>query len=206
MFIPSHLLLLPPLPCLTCTDIHPHLFLLLPSTEFTITEFQNNRLGVQSRILDEFRSKIEPSGPDLYLFSTAVSVQLRNLEIPVAYSDAVSAKQRAAEEIQLAENQRVQIVTEANTLKLNAVITANEIVNAASSDADIRIEEASYKANATLLEFSSEASIYTNLITSLNLTSEGFLSYMGTRMVESKSQVSISGLEPAKLSYREDLV
>lgn len=173
--------------------------------EKSITQFQNDRLGVQSSILNEFREKIEPSGADLNLFSSAVSVQLRNLEIPVAYSNAVSAKQRAAEEIDLAENQRVQIVTEANTLKLNAVITASEIVNAATSDADIRIEEASYKANATLLEFSSEAAIYTNLITSLNLTSEGFLSYMGTRLVESKSQVSINGLEPAKLSYREDL-
>ena len=160
---------------------------------------------MQTSILDEFREKIEPSGADLNLFSSAVSVQLRNLEIPEAYSNAVSAKQRAAEEIDLAENQRVQIVTEANTLKLNAAITANEIVNAATSDADIRIEEASYKANATLLEFSSEASIYTNLITNLDLTSEGFLSYMGTRLVESKSQVSIDGLEPAKLSYREEL-
>ena len=87
---------------------------------FNITGFQNDRSSVQAQILTEFRDKIESVPGDNKLYSDAVEVQLKNLEIPISYSAAVAQKQKAEEDIDLAKNQRAEVN---QILSLNATST-----------------------------------------------------------------------------------
>ena len=53
----------------------------------------------------------------------AISLSLENVGLPLRYQEAVSAKQSAEEDIQLAKNQRQESMTQART-KLNSAQTA----------------------------------------------------------------------------------
>ena len=91
------------------------------------------------------------------LYSRAVDLQLRNVELPPAYANAVSEKQSAEEDIELARNQRMQSLTAANTQLLTAQREAEKILDQAKNNASIRKKDAEFRANATLLEYQTEA-------------------------------------------------
>ena len=58
------------------------------------------------------------------VYARAISLQLRNVELPEEYRESVSEKQSAAEDITLAQNQRSQETTKVGELyKLNPVHT-----------------------------------------------------------------------------------
>jgi len=175
--------------------------------EFPIQDFQGKRAAVQARMLEFFKQKIEPSedGSSPGLYSRAVDLQLRNVQLPTAYASAVSNKQSAEEDIELAKNQRTQSLTAANTQLLTARRTGEKTLDNARNSANIRRKEAEYKANATLLEYQTEAQTYATIKNDLQLTSEGFLAYMGNRAIESQKNPNLRVLEPATLSYREEL-
>ena len=177
-------------------------------SDFTIASFQNQRGTIQSRLLENLRLKLEgdPSDEqDNGVYAVAISVQLRFLQLPAEYQNAVAEKQSAEEDIVLARNQRRQETTKATTELLAAQEEARKILETATTEAEILITEAKLKAEETLFAFEQEASSIVKAKSSLNLTTEGVLAYTENMLIAQTKKLRVSAGEPAKLSRKDEL-
>ena len=177
-------------------------------SDFTIASFQNQRGTIQSRMLENLRLKLEgdPSDEqDNGVYAVAISVQLRFLQLPAEYQNAVAEKQSAEEDIVLARNQRRQETTKATTELLAAQEEARKILETATTEAEILITEAKLKAEETLFAFEQEASSIVKAKSSLNLTTEGVLAYTENMLIAQTKRLRVSAGEPAKLSRKDEL-
>jgi len=174
---------------------------------FTISNFQNKRGIIQSTMEERVREKLE--GTDEAgsggVFARTISLQLRNVNLPEEYRQAVASKQSAAEDITLAKNQRTQETTKAMTLLLSSKEEARKINQTAANNAAISIKEAELRAEEIKFAFETEAAIIAKVRENLNLTTEGVLAYLANRMVEKASALSIQAGEPARLSRKDEL-
>jgi len=76
-------------------------------SEFQISNFQNKRGIIQTTMEENLRTKLEgirEDGSD-GVYARAISLQLRNVDLPEEYRVAIREKQSAAEDIVLAQNQ-----------------------------------------------------------------------------------------------------
>ena len=176
-------------------------------SEFDIANYQNQRGAIQTAMEDNLRIKLEGPNADGVsgVFARAISLQLRDVFLPAPYKDAVAAKQAAAEDIELAKNQRTQETTKAGTLLLAAQEEARKILDTALNDANVTLTEAALKAEEITFSFATEAQVVLRAKDSFNLTTEGILSFMANRLYESVPNLRVSAGEPAKLSRKEEL-
>ena len=121
------------------------------------------------------------------------------------YQAAVAEKQAAEEDIALAENQRKQETTKAETELLAAQEEAKRIMATATNEAEVLLTEAMLKAEETIFAFAQEAETLVNVKESLNLTTDGLLAFLATKLVEDAPYLHVSSGEPAQLS-RADLL
>jgi len=186
--------------------------------DFNIGSFQGERALVQERMFQYLKLKLEGTAgvvesnvslayqsQERGLYAIAIDLALSSLSIPPRYQSAVEAKQSAEEDIQLAGNQRVGLVTDASKHLASAETAANVIRLEAHEQSTVIVKNAEFRANATKLEFEKEAETYKAVMESLSLSNEGFLAYLGTRMVENTGDAKIALTEPAIASYRDEL-
>jgi regulator of protease activity HflC (stomatin/prohibitin superfamily) len=176
-------------------------------SEFTITNFQNQRGIIQTRMEANLRLKLEgESGTGVDgVYARAISLQLRNVDLPEEYQQAVREKQSANEDIALAQNQRTQETTKAQTQLLSATEEARKILDTATSDAELLLTEARLKAQETLFALETQAKTIVNVKESLNLTSSGVLAYMQNELIAKAQNLKVSAGEPAELSRKDEL-
>jgi len=175
---------------------------------FTISNFQNKRGIIQSKMEELLREKLEGMTGDgaSGVYARAISLQLRNVELPEEYRTAVQEKQSAAEDITLARNQRTQETTKARTQLLSAKEEARKINNTAVNNALVLTTQAGLRAQEISYTFDTEAQILSNVKAQLNLTTQGLLAYIANRLIESeKTSVKLQATEPASLSVRDEL-
>jgi prohibitin 2 len=139
------------------------------------------------------------------VYARAISLQLRNVELPEEYQQAVTEKQSANEDIALAQNQRTQETTKAQTQLLSATEEARKILDTAISDAELLLTEARLKAQETLFAFETQAKTIVNVKESINLTSAGVLAYLQNELIASAEKLKVSAAEPANLSRKDEL-
>ena len=176
-------------------------------SEFNISNFQNKRGIIQNRMEENLRLKLEggeESGDD-GVYALAISLQLRNVDLPEEYRNAVEEKQSAEEDIALAKNQRTQETTKAMTALLTAKEEARKISNTAVNDAAVTLTEARLKAEETQFAFETEAGVIVRVKESLNLTTEGVLAYMTNTLLSEVPNLKVSAEEPARLSRKDEL-
>ena len=176
-------------------------------SEFNISNFQNQRGQIQATMQENVRLKLE-GDPERGLegvYAMAVSLQLRNLELPSEYTAAISEKQSAEEDIALAQNQRKQEKTKAETNLLRAQEEARKIRDTAINEAEVLLTEATLKAEETIFSFEKEAETIVQVKQALNLTTEGVLAYLANTLLSEAQQLKITTGEPAKLSRSEEL-
>jgi SPFH domain / Band 7 family len=142
---------------------------------------------------------------DKGVYARAVSLQLRNIELPSAYKDAVTEKQSAEEGIALAMNQRKQNVTKAETELKTSMEQARKILDTAINDANITLTQANLKAQETTFAFTTEAEVLVRVKNSLNLTTDGVLAYLSNQLYASVQNLHVTVAEPAKVSRQEEL-
>jgi SPFH domain / Band 7 family len=142
---------------------------------------------------------------DKGVYARAVSLQLRNVELPSAYQDAVTAKQSAEEGIALATNQRKQNVTKAETELKTSIEQARKIRDTAINDANITLTQAKLKAEETSFAFATEAQVLVRVKQSLNLTTDGVLAYLSNQLYATVQNLHVTVAEPAKVSRQEEL-
>jgi len=130
-------------------------------SEFNVSNFQNKRGEIQTTMEDKIRTKLEETEDDGSdgVYARAISLQLSNVDLPDEYRQAVADKQAAAEYIILAQNQRTQEATKAETTLLAAQEEARIINNTAINDAEILLTEAEIKAQETTFAFKTEAGV-----------------------------------------------
>lgn len=175
---------------------------------FEVSNFQNKRGVIQSTMEDYLRIKlegVEGSSDDVGVYATALSLQLRNVDLPSEYREAVSEKQQAAEDITLAKNQRLQLTTKARTQLLSAREEAKKINDTAINEAEVLLTEAALKAEEIEISYRTEAEVIRGVKEDLGLTSEGVLAYMTTRMYSEAEGLEIVAGEPARLGRQNEL-
>lgn len=177
-------------------------------SEFSISNFQNKRGIIQSTMETNLRTKLE--GPDgtgvTGVYARAISLQLKDVQLPKEYLDSVSEKQTAAEDITLAQNQRLQETTKASTELKEAQEEAKKINQTAHNEAAVLLTEANLQAQEIEYAFAKEAQVYSKVRADLNLTEEGLLAYITNRVYEGvDGKVKVNAAEPARLSWKDEL-
>jgi len=165
---------------------------------FNTTEFQASRGEFQRRLEEILKKRYEDLNCDVD------DLQVNNIQRPDEYEAAIRSKERAKEDIQVAQEERPRQVTEANTLLREAESEAKIIRDKAESDARIRTLQAEKEAEAIIEQYNKEAEAYEAIMGAqgLKFTPEGFISYMGVRVIaDAKNPVFIGMDSPAKASY-----
>mmetsp|Transcript_12766 Transcript_12766/g.37116 ORF Transcript_12766/g.37116 Transcript_12766/m.37116 type:complete len:385 (+) Transcript_12766:132-1286(+) len=176
--------------------------------EYNVSNFQNQRGAIQAAMEANLRLKFSgdpDDDEDFGVYAEAISLQLRNVDLPEAYQTAVAEKQSAEEDIELAKNQRKQEITKAQTEFLAAKQEAQRILDIARNDADVLITEADLKASETTFSFAKEAETLASVKQSLNLTTDGVLAYVTNTMLENVSSLRVTAGEPATMSRKDEL-
>lgn len=201
-------------------------------SEYDVTDFQSKRNAIQDTMFKNLGQKLEGKSipgtnptlgsggdvtsanlvdpfdddeDDVGVFALASSLQLKNVELPSQYKNAVAQKQRAEEDINLAKNQRVQQTTRAETEKQAAEQEAEKIMANAETGAAIILTEAQLKANETLFAFEKETQVLEQAKVKFNLTPNGVLAYMTNQLYASVEDLSVVVGEPARISRKDDL-
>jgi len=179
-------------------------------TAFNITSFQSLRNLIQIDMFDELKLKLEGTeGTTLEthdgVFALAIALQLKNIELPREYTSAVTDKQSAQEDIQLAKNQRKQELTKADTELFAARDEARKILEKAANDVNVTLTEADLKAQQTTFAFQAEKETIKQAIDNFNLDTNGVLSYLANQLYAKAPTLKATIREPAQISYREEL-
>lgn len=176
-------------------------------SEFEISNFQNQRAVIQTRMEDNLRWKLEgfKNATDPGVYAHVVALQLQNVDLPVEYSSAVAEKQGANEDIELARRQRQQEITKANTALLSASEEARNINNTAVINSELLLTEATLKAEETMFAFETDASVLASARETYNLTTDGVLAFMANRLYAEAPNLKVSTGEPAHLSRKDEL-
>lgn len=105
--------------------------------DFSALEFQTMRDDVQKDMESRVRKDLKD-----FLFTTVLTLNLRNIERPHQYQFAVNAREAARADISLAEKETEQELTKANTILQESRVNANKTIDSAETQADIMKAEA----------------------------------------------------------------
>lgn len=176
-------------------------------SKFNISSFENQRGTIQNTMEVFLRLKLEGvngTGVD-GVYARAIAFQLTNIGIPLEYQQAVQDKQSAQEDIALSQSQRTENTTVATTNLLAAMQQAETILNTAANDANVTLTQANFQAKQILFTLATEAQVVAQVKATLNLTTDGVISYMANRLYEVVSDLKVMAGEPANLSRKNDL-
>jgi len=177
---------------------------------FNVTNFQSLRNLIQLDMFEELKQKLEgtDSADDEThdgVYARAISLQLKNVNLPAEYTNAVSDKQSAKEDIALAKNQRNQELTKGNTELFAVQAETTKILENALNDVNVTLTAADLTAAQTLFTFAEETETIQQAKETFNLDTNGVLSYMANQLYAEAPTLRASIREPAKISYRDEL-
>lgn len=162
-------------------------------SSFSSEDFQKTRSLVRSKIEQDIISNM------YYFKSNVIDLQLRNIDRPERYEDAIAMTENARTDIVLAENERQQKITGANTNLTVNIQNANKTLDLANTEAAIIQLTAQYESEAILQWYASKMNILKNIKTKNNFTIVNLLSYVGNNIFSSKAKLIVS--EPSQLVY-----
>ncbi|XP_072031327.1 mitochondrial prohibitin complex protein 2-like [Amphiura filiformis] len=165
-------------------------------SKYNTTEFQAKRQQFQTSVRELLSARYQA------LNTTIDDLQVNNIARPAEYEAAVRSKEAARENIQVAESERPRKKTEAETKLKEAETAAIIAINKANSEARIALTRAEAEAEGVFNEYVVEAETYIKIVQEQNLTTEGFLAYMGVRTVGLAHNPVYAGIDaPAKTAY-----
>lgn len=165
--------------------------------KFTAQEFQTKRAAVQAKMADAVSQRLGDGG----MHAVVYELQLTNIDRPAAYEVAVGAKEKAKSTIDLVSNQKAQRVTAATTSKMRATVEANKTLDAANTAAVVTKKNAESEAAIVYGRYASQGQLYSTVRAERNLTSQGLLSYIGTRLIDELEGLMVGIAAPARVSY-----
>lgn len=166
---------------------------------YTAREFQTRRSNVTATMNLITRNDIAN------LYANVIELQLINVLRPDSYEEAVRSKETALANITLARQQRQQLVTTANTQLLVAKKNANMTLHIANTTAAVILANAQVQALTLEIQYRTYLSVFRAVQEAQNLTTEGLLAYIGTRVIASMDAVGLRMDAPAQASWRSEL-
>lgn len=139
------------------------------------------------------------------VYALADSLQLKNIQLPKQYTDAVSEKRKEEEDIALAKDQRTQESTKAQTELLVAQEEAQKILDKAYNDANITIIEANLKAEEMKFAFQKEQDVLLQAKGNFSLGADYILAYMTNQLFATIKNLYVKTGEPARISRKDEL-
>lgn len=167
-------------------------------SKFNTAQFQAERGAFQEHVEKTLKARYNGLNTDIN------GLQVSNIARPEEYEKAIRSKERAREDIAVAKNERPRLVTEADTELREAETQAEIIKDKALSDARILYNRANLEAEAIVTQYQMEAEAYQNVLSEsgLNFTVDGFLAFLGIRVISDASNpVYVSLQSPARSSY-----
>lgn len=166
-------------------------------TKHTALEYQTRRAAVQADMLTYLKARITQGK----MHAIITDLQLTQVDRPAAYEAAVDAKENARNNIEKVKNNKAQQMTQANTNILKVQVAANKTLASARTAAAITTKNAEAEATVVKGRYDAQAATYKKVRVDRNLTSEGLLAYISTRLVDELEGMTVGMAEPANLAY-----
>ena len=163
-------------------------------SQFLISEFQEERGRVQDKLLEKCQEKAMP------LMTNVVDVQLQNVAIPSSYQMAIEAKERAREDINLAYNERAQLIYEGERRKKESEQDILIMMLNANKTRDLILADAEAKAEGIENMLRKETLAYKGVQEELGLSIKGLVAYLSTRAIEANDDPDVNIVRPAQES------
>jgi regulator of protease activity HflC (stomatin/prohibitin superfamily) len=157
----------------------------------TAEQMYTNRQGIQTRMLD----KVQTTLADLYV--EVSFLELINIELPPEYNTAVTEKEAARAQVNVALNQRTQVLINTTTQLLTAVEDAKIKVIKAQADADGLLAAAQAEAAAIENDLSIKAQVYRQVMQTFNFTPDELINYISVEQLVELEDLVVGVKSPA---------
>lgn len=165
-------------------------------SRFNTSQFQSQRATFQESVLSTMNRRFQEVSADL------TDLQVSNIKRPTSYEKVVRDKESAKENINIALNERPRKLVQAKSTKEDAIKNGQIAEQTATSNAKILKSKTNAQVQSILTRYDAEARSFAILKTSQNMTVEGLLSYLSTRVIEERSTTVSVGMDaPAKTKY-----
>jgi len=129
-------------------------------------------------------------------------LQVSNIKRPASYEKVVRDKESAKENINIALNERPRKLVQAKSAKEDAIKNGQIAVQTANSNAKIVRSKTNAQVQSILSQYNAEAKAFSSLKNAQNMTVEGLLSYLSTRVIAERTDSLSVGMDaPAKTKY-----
>ncbi|XP_052080290.1 uncharacterized protein LOC127718334 [Mytilus californianus] len=165
---------------------------------FNTSQFAAERANFQEKVKDQIMVRYKKVNAEI------TDLQVNNIARPTEYESAIRSKEKAREDIRVANNERPRLLTEAETQKREAETNAKIIIDKAESDTRILANRAVTEAQSIIAQYKKEAEAYKKIVeaSGLGFTIDGFISYLGVRVIADAKNLVYIGLDsPAKTVY-----
>ncbi|CAG2187807.1 unnamed protein product [Mytilus edulis] len=165
---------------------------------FNTSQFQAERANFQEKVKEQIIVRYKNLNAEI------VDLQVNNIARPTEYESAIRNKERAREDIRVANHERPRLLTEAETHKREAETHAKIIIDMADSHARVLANRAKTEAHAIIDQYEKETKAYKKIVeaSGLGFTIDGFISYIGVRVIaDAKNPVYIGLDSPANTVY-----
>merc|ERR1719331_1417603 len=166
-------------------------------TMHTALEYQTRRAAVQADMLSKLKERLTQGA----MGAIVTDLQLTSVDRPVSYEAAVDAKENARNNIEKVKNNRAQQMTQANTNLLKVQVAANKTLASARTAAAMTAKTAAAEASIVAGRYNSQAATYKKVRDDRQLSSEGLLAYISTRLVDELEGMTIGMAQPANMAF-----
>lgn len=165
-------------------------------SRFNTSQFQSQRATFQENVLTTMNKRFQEVSADL------TDLQVSNIIRPKSYEKVVRDKESAKENINIALNERPRKLVQAKSAKEDAIKNGQIAVQTATSNSKILKTKTDAEVQSILTRYDAEARAFATLKQAQNMTVDGLLSYLSTRVVAERNNTLSVGMDaPAKTKY-----
>jgi hypothetical protein len=155
--------------------------------QYTALQYQNERALVDQSMQNSCQWKLGNAS-----LLAQVLVQLKNIQLPDAYSELVAQKQTVDQSQTTALNNRITLLTQANTTLLNAQLAAQIPLIDANQTATVNLLNAYAQSNFTYQQWVERTLGLLSIKTANNLNTSGLLAYMRSQIVATSNNALLN--------------
>lgn len=165
--------------------------------KYNAQEFQTKRAAVQTEMYNEVTNRLNAGD----MHALVLDLQLTSIDRPTKYESAVDAKEQARNNIDRIKNQKTEKVTVAQTNLQKVTVNANKTLLTAQTSAAVVTKQAEADGTVIYSQYASQGALYKSIRETRGLSSEGLLAYIGTRLVDELTGMTVGIDAPARMSY-----
>lgn len=162
-------------------------------SDFTVDAFQSNRSQVHEQMETQIINDM------IKIHSDIVELQLRNIERPRLYENAVQVAEDARNQINLAKSEKEQKITEVITKLEISKINSEKIINKAKIEADVINQTAEFNSNLLKNWYNTKQIHYSKLKDEYSFSVSELLTYIKNQLFNSPQKMVVH--EPSTAGF-----